>query len=299
MWFSRIKIFFNERYFPLPYLFAAFCTSWAMANLYKVYFHEDVSFVLILLCTFNTFSFPLVMRVCDEFKDLESDKLHFPERCIPRGDVLIEDVIKLGFLFIGLFIFLNTLILISLNKNFYLLIALLIYLYGFLKYFFFPKQVAENLILALVVSNPITLLLTFFNIYLISGVKGSLFDKGNVFLALLFWIPSWIWEIGRKIKISEDETTYQTYSRFLGRKLASIIPCIGLILMCLLLNTFLDHTNKKAIIQFFMVIVVFVYCLFKIRFIFKPSREQAQKIQPLIEIILMIFTLLELVIGYL
>lgn len=292
-WLKRINIFFKERYFPIPYIIASFLNTYAIysitSSIIPTLLIDTATFLLI---TFNIFSFPLLMRICDEYKDLHSDLIHFPDRCIPRGAVKIKDIIILGSLLLAIFITLNSTYLFATGKSLLPLLGLIIYLYAFLKYFFFPKQVSENLTLALIVSNPITYCLSLYNLYLL--ILDFSFSKNIIFISLLFWIPSWVWEIARKIKTKTDETSYQTYSRYLGITLSCLIPVIGIFMIALIINNFSSHLQFHLYYQLTVLLLAFIYGLYMIFFIVKPTRTHSQHMQKTTELILFLFLLVEI-----
>ena len=61
------------------------------------------------------------------------------------------------------------------------------------------------------------------------------------FLAcLLFYLPSLIWELSRKVRPPSKETSYQTYSSLLGYRTAAILalaPAIGIFSLIVLMRS--------------------------------------------------------------
>ena len=52
----------------------------------------------VLASTLSSFFILMVMRIADEFKDRELDKVLFKDRCLPSGRVHYQDIAILAFL---------------------------------------------------------------------------------------------------------------------------------------------------------------------------------------------------------
>jgi 4-hydroxybenzoate polyprenyltransferase len=293
-WIKRINIYLLERYALAATLPTALFTAWAMINVAK-FLIPEIRFVLpqFLLISFNLFAFPLLMRICDEFKDKDSDRELFPDRCLPRGIVKYSDIKILGILLYSLFLAVNLLTLIQNFNSFSLILFFFLnfYLYLFLKYFFIPNIVKPSLIIALVISNPITWLSMFYNLNFIFEAKNNLF-----IVSLIFWIPCWIWEISRKIRAPEDETEYQTYSKAMGHKLSTIIPLLGFYLIIGILSFIINQPTH--LYQLIMICIFLILSFISLNFLRLPSKNKSIIIHRASELFLTIFTLIEVCINY-
>lgn len=183
---------------------------------------------------FTVFSFLLLLRIADDFKDYDTDRRLFPERALPSGRVRKNDLWVLLLFFTGITVILNILFMNNLPWFFFL------YIYGFLMsmWFFSKSKIQKNLFLALITHNPIVMIL---NIYVLSftTIKYSLpVTIYTVLLAFTMYFPGLIWEIARKIRSPEDETEYVTYSSLIGYRKASFYVLI-LILVDIVTNIFL------------------------------------------------------------
>jgi 4-hydroxybenzoate polyprenyltransferase len=180
----------------------------------------------------SLFFFLLFLRLSDEIKDYDTDKVLFPQRPVPSGKVRLRDVRILWWIALGLLVLLNA---TPLNFNPFfaviLLYALLMYFYFFLR-----NVISRSLILALLTHNPVMYL---FQIYVIL-LLGREYPLNVMFpeaflLSVLFYLPGLVWEMGRKIRAREEETEYETYSKVFGRPLACLFPVLGAGLMLALL----------------------------------------------------------------
>ena len=135
---------------------------------------------------FTIFSFLLMLRIADDFKDYELDCRLFPKRPLPSGKVKKKD----------LKIFVTILIIITaiLNLIFMNNIPFFIFLYvygGLMAVWFFQKaKIQPNLMMALITHNPVQMIM---NIYIISFtcIKYSLepFTYITIFTAFTLYFP--------------------------------------------------------------------------------------------------------------
>lgn len=173
----------------------------------------------------------LLMRLYDEMKDVETDlRLGragdplYRERAIVTGAVRIEDIKLLRWLV--------TFALIAINLRLHFEWASVGFWIVFLvawcsfKWFFWPRM-SEYLLVAFVTHNPISLLLAGYIVGLFVDTFGV--DRVHGLTAPLvagLWFPIAAWELSRKIRVPEEETSYRTYSKVLGWKLASVLPAV-------------------------------------------------------------------------
>jgi 4-hydroxybenzoate polyprenyltransferase len=173
--------------------------------------------------------FLLLMRTYDELKDLKTDLALgragdplYRDRVLVTGAVRPDDVRALRWVV--------TLALIALNLQPWPAWSSLAFwiLFGvtWLSFhWFFWSKVSRNLLLAFVTHNPISLLLGAYVVALFADEFGlSRVSTSAIPLLLGLWMPLAAWETSRKIRVPEDETTYQTYSRLLGWRVAAALP---------------------------------------------------------------------------
>lgn len=171
--------------------------------------------------TLTVFLLLLFLRVCDELKDLDADKAHFPDRAIVRGDVLVEDLHRLHRGCLGAMVLLN------LWQGPTVLAAfagLLVYALLMERWFFMEARMRASLWLAVATHNPIVPLISLYGLAVTAadGALGSLTPGELAALIVALWSPSLAWEIARKIRAAENETDYVTYSQLMGPRTAAL-----------------------------------------------------------------------------
>lgn len=216
---------------------------------------------------FTIFSFLLMLRIADDFKDYELDCRLFPQRPLPSGKVKKKD----------LKIFVTILIIITaiLNLIFMNNIPFFIFLYvygGLMAVWFFQKaKIQPNLMMALITHNPVQMIM---NIYIISFtcIKYSLepFTYITIFTAFTLYFPALIWEVSRKIRAPKDETEYVTYSKLFGYKKAVKFVLLVTLIDIVTNMILIYNLNKIAIVILFLNLLwFFIDC---IRFIRNPEK---------------------------
>jgi 4-hydroxybenzoate polyprenyltransferase len=177
--------------------------------------------------TLTVFTFLMLLRIADDFKDYETDKRLFAHRALPSGRVTRRDLRVLLWVSVTITVVLN--VLVMNNLPFFVFL----YVYGTLMslWFFQRDKIQPNLMLALVTHNPVIMVM---NVYVISftcikyGLDGLTWT--TLLLAFTLYFPGLIWEIARKIRAPGDETEYTTYSKVFGyRKVTRFIMVLTLV----------------------------------------------------------------------
>lgn len=183
-----------------------------------------------------------MIRVYDELKDSESDialaragDARFINRPIVTGKVKLEDIAALRWWV--------TAALFALNLPFASaapLVGLLI-AFGFLsltyKWFFWPK-LRDHVLLVFLTHIPNALVIEIYTLTVYIGEFGTAGLGRNSFLLLLaLWAQAAAFEFSYKIRLPEDETALNTYSKALGWKLAALMPpaCLAVAVTCTVL----------------------------------------------------------------
>lgn len=181
------------------------------------------------------FGMSLIMRVFDEFKDRELDRVLFPHRPFPRGAVHASDLVVLGGGTFALGFALN------LGEGWLLwpYLAMLGFAWLTYKWFFLEKPHRDSLLLSFVTHQPLGL---FVNAYVIAVAWQALhggpppgLDAEWLLPLFAFFFPVSAWETSRKIRAPEQETAYVTYSSLLGPRRATLMPLAFMALTCGLL----------------------------------------------------------------
>lgn len=173
--------------------------------------------------------FALLMRVYDELKDVETDLRlgragdpKYRDRPIVTGAIRIEDLVFLRWTVTILLVAAAAVVGSPVVWGAFGLAFVAMWLSS--RWFFWPA-IQESLILAFVTHNPLTVLVQLFAAsVLFEHVPVEPFRVPNLLLLLALWAPVAAWEISRKIRRPEDETDYETYSKALGWKVASLLP---------------------------------------------------------------------------
>ncbi|MDP7035474.1 MAG: UbiA family prenyltransferase [Planctomycetota bacterium] len=174
----------------------------------------------------------LLLRIYDELKDYETDLRlgqagdpRYQNRPIVTGEVTLADIHVLRWGVTGVVIALN------LPLGFPLPLAAFLLVFGLywcsFHWFFYPP-ISKNLILAFITHNPLALVAGGYvlSIHLADFGAAGLEPLPVIYLLVGLWMPVAAWETSRKIRLPEDETDYETYSKVLGWKVAAVIPAI-------------------------------------------------------------------------
>jgi 4-hydroxybenzoate polyprenyltransferase len=167
------------------------------------------------LGAWSVFAMMLVLRLMDELKDLEVDRVLFASRPVPSGRVLESDIRASLLAAAGLYLGAHA----GAGPSFWTALAVLAYAVLMLRWFFVPDLMRPRLLLTLATHNPVIPLLLLHLAAVAAHARGRLhaIDAG-VLLSLIavYWMPLLAWEIARKIRAPAEENAYVTYSRLLG-----------------------------------------------------------------------------------
>jgi len=231
-------------------------------------------------------TFTLLARVYDELKDAEADMRlgkagdpRYADRPIVTGAVLVEDIVFFRNVLIGVLILAN----IWMPK-----MALIGFAVAFLMvwlssvWFFYPK-ISESLLLAFLTHNPLVIFVQFYVLmFFYSQFQDATFTVEVIPLMLALWLPMAAWEISRKQRIPEDETDYETYSRMLGWKVASLVPSVIVVMATALLIRSGTVMGLPKAWVYVMMGVTLIPILAGLRFRLSPSTKTSH-LQPFSE----------------
>jgi 4-hydroxybenzoate polyprenyltransferase len=171
----------------------------------------------------------LTLRIFDELKDLEVDRVLFPTRPVPSGRVKVTDLYAL------LAVAIAALILLNVFQARPVVIAFAIFLgFSFLtfRYFFVPGLIRHRPLWLLVTHQPLVPLAGWYataHAAVAAGLPGASAGAPTLAAIGLFWLPTLSWEIARKVRAPEDEDAYVTYSRIFGPRAAAAIALAGMV----------------------------------------------------------------------
>jgi len=216
---------------------------------------------------YTVFAFLLWLRIADDLKDFETDKILFPDRPLARGAVYKKDVIILCSIVEAIAVVLN---IIFMNN---IIFFCILYAYGYLmsKWFFQKAKIQPSLPLALVTHNPVQM---FVNLYIISFtvIKYGLrpFTITTVMTLWTLYFPALIWEVSRKIKAPKDENDYTTYSKLFGYKKATRFVMI-LTIVDIITNIILVFRLNKISIAILVILVTWMTVQF-VKYMKDPNK---------------------------
>lgn len=219
--FKRLLVYLSEM-FPITSFVGTLLTAFSFQLIFlKISGYDIVLSKQMFFSAFVITAVTLLIRVMDEFKDYEDDKVNFPNRPLPSQKVYPFDLKLLGWFCVAL------VLLLSLTSYSIFVFSLLTLGYTFLmlKWFFIEKRMRKSLPLALVSHHPIVL----FNVaYLMLGMVET--HSGLTWSYSCYIFPLALiftnWEISRKIRAPQDETTYTTYSKIWGPRRAALLALI-------------------------------------------------------------------------
>lgn len=233
---KRISIYLKEM-FPLSSFIGSILTAVAVQLTYLRLFDIKLpSLFQLILPGLVLTSISLLIRIMDEFKDYQDDLINFPNRPLPSGRVFKKDLHFLA----GVCIFIVLLLSLSSLKLLLWSFITLGFTFLMLKWFFIENVMRKSLPLAFLSHHPIVLFNFTYLLIACSEVDPRV-DLSKVFYILPICLIFTNWEITRKIRAPEQETSYTTYSKIWGPRFAiSIAIMIQLVFtstVFLILNT--------------------------------------------------------------
>ncbi len=236
--------------------------------------------------------FLLLLRVYDELKDVEADirlgtagDPRYKDRPIVTGAVKIEDIVAFRWTITIALVLLHIAAEPLVIATF---LAVFFILWLSFKWFFCPA-IKENLLLALVTHNPLTvvLLLYVFAVFF-TQFPGVTLDVTSIILLIVgIWMPLAAWELSRKQRIPEDETDYQTYTKILGVKIAPLIPAAFILIAVVCLASVSARCGLSLIYPLILIAAAAIAIGGYLRFLFFPTSKNS-KLQPVTELFILV-----------
>jgi 4-hydroxybenzoate polyprenyltransferase len=216
---------FNRQMFPVfpngAVLFAQFALNYVLVARVLLPEPQAPEWQALVFGGLSSVLFTYLLRVFDEIKDYHSDHVNFPDRPLVRGPLGLRGARHLW----GAVVVLLVLLQLPFVARPVLVGFLIVVAYSFLsfKWFFMEDEIRTSLPKALLTHNPIVYL---YQLYLLSFF-GLPFLTVGLLPATLFVIGdtmAWTgWEIARKIRGTEEETAYTTYSKIWGPTAATLL----------------------------------------------------------------------------
>lgn len=263
----RIWLYISRTYPPpvtLPFAALSFlCLAWTLLALRGASPSVGTWMVPGIL---TTFFFLLFLRVSDEIKDSEVDKILFPQRLLPAGKVTMADVRLLWWASLAALVGAQFIIWPPGPFS----VALVAYSLLMYKYFFLKRLIAGNILRALLTHNPSMYIL---QLCALGFLRVQPLSARVFLVCLLFYLPSLIWELSRKVRPPSKETSYQTYSLLLGNRTAAIIalaPAIGIFSLIVFMRSWAGYSAIAVAAQ---AVILILYALWILRFILRPEKR--------------------------
>ena len=288
MW-QRLWLYVNEMYPPIPSFLIAVVSFYNLFFILQILAGQNTLEITLASAggALTLFLFLLFLRISDELKDLDTDRILFPERLVPSGQVLVSDLKVLMGLSIALMFLLNIFVTGAFQA------FLVLFLFGVLMffYFFLRPLISGSLLLALLTHNPSVLFMNFYVIAIFAKASGApIFTGQHFFLAFLFWIPGLAWELSRKIRAPQNETDYETYSQIFGYKLATLLPMLALSSYFFMLFSLAYELSLSWLFLGSLSISLLFLLLWFSRFIQHPNAQTA-RLKPVTEAFMLISAL--------
>jgi 4-hydroxybenzoate polyprenyltransferase len=231
--------------------------------------------------------FFFLMRIYDELKDVENDVRlgkagdpRYKDRPIVTGRVTVEDVRLLRNFVIAALLALNAPLGLPLPLAAFAGVLGVAWLSS--RWFFYPA-ISQSLLFALVTHNPVALLFQAYAVAVFAAEHGAAAVGPAAALVLLgFFAPVTAWETSRKIRIPEDETAYQTYSKVFGRA-APLVPAAFIALSAAVLVAVARLAGLGWIFPGVLAGVAAIVVLRCAQAFFAPTRERV-RLQPFAEL---------------
>lgn len=184
----------------------------------------------------------LILRICDEFKDAEEDRLHRPERPVPRGLVSLEELRSVA---IGIAVLQAAIVVLIASDAWWLLVVTSVWI-GLMTLEFgvgaWLKQHSIVYLLSHMVAMPLIALLGMAIATSIDVVQNPVAWH----LAAIAFLCGIVLELGRKIWDAEREGV-ETYSSIWGRGPAVMIWQIAVMHLLLVATPFSDYLHVRSV----------------------------------------------------
>lgn len=256
---KRFYIYQKERFPLLAYIILIGTFSFS-AIAYSC-ICRNVNFVDIptyLMGFFMAISLFLLLRIADEHKDFEDDIRFRQNLPVPRGVISLKELSNIAWILITLQILLQ---IIFYPKMLYLYIFVMLYMFLMFKEFFVADWLKKHHFYYAITHIAIVPIV---DIY-VSGfdwfLAGANISKGLWFFFVVSYCNSVVLEIGRKIRVPQQESEgVQTYTSMLGTNRAVILWLIILSFTFFSALLAIFYANL-SFISMFVLVIVFVICL--------------------------------------
>lgn len=258
--------------FPITSFLGTLLTAFAIQLVYLRLFGIPAQYhYQMLLSGIVITAVTLLIRIMDELKDYEDDKKNFPDRPLPSGRVLLGDLKVLAAICIA------AILLPGFSSKTLLLFGFFTFIYTVLmyKWFFIEGIMRKNLPLAFITHHPIVII----NIlYLLLGLSVSFsVDMSKAFLVLPISLIFTNWEIARKIRMPQDETSYTTYSKIFGPRPAMLVSILLQAIYTVAVFVIFSQLDSPLYLKVVFAVVMCLFFIPSFRFLFTLTLKSPLK----------------------
>lgn len=232
---KRWAFYLWESYNPIQRILLIGLLAFAIHNTLNIMNHFSVfsNIQEFIISAVNVFFIMLYIRVNDEVKDYEIDKEFFPDRPVPSGRISLKDLSILNWVIIIILFLTN----ILWHKTIFEFIFTFAVFFLAANDFYISNILSKNRLLAFAVFVPVYFILIMFVIAIcLKTLNLSIYTKENFLVAIWFLLPLVIFELARKTRSpEEDKDGYQSYSKLLGYRKATLALTVCILFHLLLL----------------------------------------------------------------
>jgi hypothetical protein len=268
---TRLYAYTKERFPVIPLIISTLVIGLNSVYCSKFFFSLEVMDTFghkVILGLLNVFLIFFQLRLMDEFKDYEEDRIAYPDRLLSRGIVTKDDLKKVLFSVIGLEIIIN----LILGPQ-QLILWAMVFTYSLLmfKEFFIESFLKSFMALYLFTHQLIIPMIIFYFMGLVIDLSAySIYMPKLVVALLALSLPSFIFEIGRKTWNPEREQEHaDSYTKSWGAPVTlSVLIISSLVhLFCLYLFAgfmfFMVWQGWIYIVGFFLLLISILTFFFK------------------------------------
>jgi 4-hydroxybenzoate polyprenyltransferase len=237
----------------------------------KTSFIPWFQYLLGFIIVFNSF---LLLRISDEFKDIEEDRKYRPYLPVPRGLVSLKELALLGVILL----LINSLIIAFFQYQLLFIYLGVLLLLVLMRYeFFLGGVLSKNRVIYTLSHMFIIPALDLYASALDWELEGTGFHNALLWFLLVSYFNGVVLEFGRKITSKENEETgVPTYSKIFGEKGAAIVwICSMLLTMSFAL--FAANAASFSLIGHLLLVVFFLICAIPGILFFKHSNHKNAK----------------------
>lgn len=211
-----------------------------------------------MICVFNNLTLFFILRVADEHKDHEDDRKYRQYLPVIRGLVSLAELKYVALTLLGFIIIIDF---IFCPKLLILLFLVLVYLFLMLKEFYVPKWLKSHhtyyVVSHMMIIPIVDVFSTSFDWYL-QGRSASYY---LIIFFVISFINGLILEVGRKIRVMDNEEEgVLTYSKLWGYKRA-IIYWLILVIICFVLSIYAIMIARHDALEQYLLFIVFLVCI--------------------------------------